>query len=361
MAEEKYLVVKGSAGLGNRLLVLAYAIRYAQETDRKLVIDWTDGMYGQKGVSSFADYFELKDMEYLTAVEQIPNWENASYYPASFGLKPKASIYELYLADASANLVRWVPKSLLAPGRFRLLHRFWRHRNTPDERAQQSDMGAIRAFLEGPHKHLLYGQDLPLNLAHQVVMFADFAPFHEDTPTIFRQMIQPVSYLQEAISQFAELHSLASQALGLHIRQTDKQGTQVLSRLFPHIDSFLDKIDRIFLATDNPTVKQELIDRYGEGRVLVQASYLPDVQAELTRARGGIHHLMLEKGGDQVALHARESVLDMWLLSRCAYLLYQGNSSFSRIASYLHHSPDQVRDWFELVAPGKVADRLKGV
>ena len=41
----KYLLVKGAAGLGNRVFALVTAILYAKLSDRTIAIDWRDSQY----------------------------------------------------------------------------------------------------------------------------------------------------------------------------------------------------------------------------------------------------------------------------------------------------------------------------
>lgn len=59
MRNKKYLVLKGCAGLGNRLITLMGAIRYCERTQRILYVDWADGMFDQEGQNAFTQYFEL--------------------------------------------------------------------------------------------------------------------------------------------------------------------------------------------------------------------------------------------------------------------------------------------------------------
>lgn len=57
---QKRIVIKGFAGLGNRLRTIASGIEYAQKTNRKVIIDWSDGMFAEEGINAFDKYFILK-------------------------------------------------------------------------------------------------------------------------------------------------------------------------------------------------------------------------------------------------------------------------------------------------------------
>jgi hypothetical protein len=55
---EKVLIVKGKAGLGNRLLSALGSILYAQISRRRLYVDWGDRGYSRDRQNSFPAFFE---------------------------------------------------------------------------------------------------------------------------------------------------------------------------------------------------------------------------------------------------------------------------------------------------------------
>ena len=56
--ESKFLLVKGRAGLGNRMLCALTAILYARLTGRRLIIDWSDDTYSNDRSNAFHHYFQ---------------------------------------------------------------------------------------------------------------------------------------------------------------------------------------------------------------------------------------------------------------------------------------------------------------
>src|SRR5438067_4802926 len=54
---ERYLLVKGRAGLGNRMLALLIGILYGRLSRRRLVVDWSDRTYSDDGENVFHRYF----------------------------------------------------------------------------------------------------------------------------------------------------------------------------------------------------------------------------------------------------------------------------------------------------------------
>ncbi len=55
--KKRVLIVKGKAGLGNRLLSVLGGILYCQLYDRLLCVDWSDGTYAPKGEDAFPMVF----------------------------------------------------------------------------------------------------------------------------------------------------------------------------------------------------------------------------------------------------------------------------------------------------------------
>src|SRR6187200_1431133 len=59
MSNGRYVVVKGRFGMGGRIAVMLSAYRYAQETDRDLIVDWNDYAYYSPGVGDvYQNLFE---------------------------------------------------------------------------------------------------------------------------------------------------------------------------------------------------------------------------------------------------------------------------------------------------------------
>src|SRR5262249_5608534 len=59
---DRVLLVKGTAGMGNRLLALASGIVYATLAGRRVAVDWRDGVYGERGRNVFFEYFTPDDL-----------------------------------------------------------------------------------------------------------------------------------------------------------------------------------------------------------------------------------------------------------------------------------------------------------
>ena len=75
------VIVKGVAGLGNRLFTLAWAARVGRSLNRTIIADWSDGQIGPKGVDLFSEYFssELIDSGLVSDWRIHSTSEDAAY------------------------------------------------------------------------------------------------------------------------------------------------------------------------------------------------------------------------------------------------------------------------------------------
>src|SRR6476660_4408245 len=75
-SEAKYVVVKGKAGLGNRMLSAMTGILYARLCGRRIVVDWSDLTYSNDGSNVFPRLFLLPDSD-----AKLPPGARESVYP----------------------------------------------------------------------------------------------------------------------------------------------------------------------------------------------------------------------------------------------------------------------------------------
>ena len=77
MSTNKFLLIKGRAGLGNRIIFLLSALLYARLSERRTVVDWCDGQYADSGINAFPLLFESTSVGSLA---ELP--EHGSVNPA---------------------------------------------------------------------------------------------------------------------------------------------------------------------------------------------------------------------------------------------------------------------------------------
>ena len=345
MPKEKYCVIKGIAGLGNRLITLERGIQYAQSTGRKLYVDWRDGMNGPRGANVFYQYFKLNSVDHITDPSEIVERlsRGGQIYPPLFGMPNfNAPLHDTY---------RYVPPSLIKNSKAKyLLSLFFPHKMgtlvgsdywTPKD-APTTTSGYKRTI-----KSYRSANDFPLGAAlskrlkEDVVVFADFQPIC--VWNNLRNHIALNNAYQDKIRKFA-LENRLSQAIGIHVRHTDKKSPVRLSKLMERLNVLVgSKPDtRLFVSTDNVDIEETFRRRFGD-KLIVYPKNTPSTSGK------GIHHWARCCKDEDLKREIFEGGLaDMWLLSMTKYLFRQGNSSFSKISSWLRSDTSRVFDWLKL-------------
>ena len=299
MTGEKYLLVKGTAGLGNRLESLLTAMLYARLSDRRLLIDWTDDFYATGGINVFPLYF------------QCPLYDPGLAIPDTLSVSPPiwrgnlhASAYEMrqrYLGDARGRGI-------------------WRQFSIDLERLDQDEELAVI---------WLYAEQVDLLRRHFVGPFAGFA--EADSATILRRAIRENLSLQPHLRQrVAEFERAAFRrpTVGVHVRYTDYRAG--LGAILWRLARLLRREPglQVFLATDNQRIKRLFETVFPSvistphwypawtGRPLHKGSRRPDP---------------IERGA--------EALVDLYLLAACDYLIVDRGSSFGHVAALLSEAP----------------------
>ncbi|NQY68380.1 MAG: hypothetical protein HRT72_11755, partial [Flavobacteriales bacterium] len=94
-----------------------------------------------------------------------------------------------------------------------------------------------------------------------------------------------------------------------------------------------------FLATDNADIEKRFIDEVG-GNLITNSKEFPEFNKDK-----GIHYWAINDDSKTHLLRKifEESIDDLWMLSMCDQLFYQGNSTFSQLAALL--SKGVCLDW----------------
>jgi hypothetical protein len=253
---DQYVVVKGCAGLGNRLMTIASALEYAQKTNRLLYVDWTDGFFAPRGSNAFNQLFDISSTLFTDNIEYKDSF---TFYPAAAQKLPHDfCIYDFFQVRQPRN--RYIRKCL------KIL-------NNVVEIKYQMWVGKDSSRLE-------FGQNLPLKLNENIVIYADYIPKFSKEYLI--KNVKPEAKIAEKIEAYIRENNLEHDSAGLHIRATDKKPLKDFMTFCEKLDKFVQKkgIQRIYLATDNVEVENELKRRYG-AMICVWPKFLPEI------SRGG--------------------------------------------------------------------------
>lgn len=297
--DTKTLLIKGKAGLGNRILSTLTGMVYGQMSSRRIIVDWSDGAYAAKGINAFPLLFSSPVFTPDMPIPQTndvtpPVWRDhlthsveqmiGTYDPKRFS---DPTIYRKYCCDlADIDL----PQTLAV---------YWSY--LPKFRR-------IRRHFKGQFAHL--------NGMSESRIIAELLP----------EFITPLPVITGPVDQFVSKHFKAP-VIGVHVRHSDRKSP--IEKICRSIDRLLMKEpgSQIFLATDNRAVENDLKSRYQN--IIVTEKWLPSPGE-------AIHY---NKSDIDPTKSAIEALIDIYLLARCDYLIYPGGSTFSYLARCIGDFP----------------------
>lgn len=337
---QKYLLIKGCAGIGNRLFTLASAIRYAKASGRAVIVDWRDGVFAAAGKDAFRLFFRLEGVQEgdLGLISTTDN--SFSVYPTPMKEHLQERLYDCFAACSSVRL-KLIPRINHFRGRLSRLSQFWYFR--PGDNFNKpifSDSAALSGLFSG--QHLEYGHKLSLHHKEDVVIFADYWP-RDVAGKDFSQIRISHELLQKA-QKLADEIGINKSTVGLHIRCSDKKPGKEFGRLRQLLERQVKQGWKIFLATDNQSIETEFQSCFGPSLLALPKFYPNNNNEE------NIHQWSMRQGDYSHAERIyEESLLDILLLASCPCIYYQGNSSFSRISLILNDGRSEARDWLKMV------------
>jgi hypothetical protein len=315
----KHLIIKACAGLGNRLVTVFSAIKYCEINNRILVIDWSDGQFDKKGVDAFRKCFDFNNVK-LEEIENIEHWLDYSHSSDLFKQHKSEGVYDLYVNKQSSF---WgnLPIKLFVFAWLKKLRRRW------------------QPIVKGNYFNSLNsGSDLPNNLKDEVLYYVDFLPYinYDELPKYLS--LKP--FIVEKIDRFVNDNNL-EKGVGIHIRNTDKRPTSDVQKVIDHI-LVKHKNIPVYLSTDSIEIEALFL------KAIPNLVLFPKTKPKLNGE--GLHQWALHNDPKEEFKYSlfEESVIEMFLLSKCQYLYYQGNSTFSNISKVYHIDKINCYDWLKL-------------
>lgn len=312
-------------------MVLCSAIEFCKKTGRILVVDWSDGVFAARGANIFPKFFSIRDFPQTSNMQEIlANIGHLSCYPSAFKGNPESGGYD-HFVHARNDFFMKLPRAVLINERLKMLHGFWLH-------SSKAAPASGRAFLKEAfdHRNFSLGHDLSTSHPEDVLFYFDFTP--NRLKQTFMNHISLNEDVLKKINSFVSENNLANNSIGVHVRSTDKKPQKPLEALFAGIARLNLKDPKIFLATDNKEISRQVKSKFNA--VIEYPKLMPEVRT------GGMHLWAKYSGHpEQGERILEESIVDMWLLSKCEYLLYQSNSTFSLISAYLHKEISRAVAW----------------
>ena len=302
--ENRYLIVKGKAGLGNRLMCLLAAMLYAEMSGRRLCVDWTVPGYGnQRTLNLFPHLFAAP----ANAIEIEALDPVTSVTPSLWCGNLNRSVDEL-MAPYDRQSLEWdQDPRLIALS------------SIDQRRLDYRETIAVRwAWLA----------DLDELRPHMNAHYADLAGLSEMEilRTVARLRLDVSPEIKELVDEFRR-ESFAGVTIGVHVRYSDRKCPY---QGYPaRIDQILSHYPdaSIYLATDNSDVEGFFRERYP--RLLTRQKWFSPPGRPLHRGNHEVDMLRREK----------DALVELCLLSQCDHLLYHSRSSFGAMASILSQAP----------------------
>lgn len=294
---QRFLVVKPTGGMGNRLLGLMCAVPYSLMTGRQLYVDWSDFMYSDRGENVFPRLFKLRGVPYSYRLPQA-----ADVYPEFWRNElTKSSLVEQLgidhmdprvMDETRIGLSRRYPQTVAA---------FWSFNLDP-----------MRAALDHFREHL--------------PQFSNFT-VDDICAQVMKKHILPRPAVSDQVNEFAAKH-FTDPMIGVHIRHTDMR--MPLEETLRAVHELKQNLGaRIFLATDNQAIERTLARQFGDDLVTMPKRY-PD---------NGKHLHSHRVAGMTNYEKALDAAVEMYLLARCDAIVRYQPSTFALISWYISDIP----------------------
>lgn len=333
---ERFFILKGCAGLGNRLSSLAWAIDYCKDSRRTLCVDWSDGVFGKPGENVFDNYFQLKGLPCVTDPSFIiARADRRDVFPQVWKGNPVQALWDVY-DDQLCVLSRLqrIFLKLITLGRWKVFNA-WFLRGISKSRIGQ--WLALIELEKGDCMPVM--QSYPRDISQRVVVASDYNPSFDRETYVSHVQLQPE--MQKKMDEIARQLDIDSDTIGIHLRQTDWKWGAAVDVLLNRLSGWIQgKSVKIFLATDSQTALDAVKEAFPQ--TIVYPKFLPTEH----ESSGGLHHLGYEK--KDAALSQKvlfESIVDMYLLSRCGELWHQSGSTFSLFANVWADPSQKLVDW----------------
>jgi hypothetical protein len=290
-ASSRMVLVKGRAGLGNRMLSALTGLLYARLSGRRLLIDWSDPTYSQDGSNVFHLLFHC------------PASRPGQEIPSTGSVRP--SIWQGNLSDSCPRLEE----------RYRDMGRKleWRESSIDLRRLDYpEDVVVVWTF----------NDQVERMRSHLDASCEEFrgVPRHAILSSLLGNEMVLQQDMRSRVDRFRAAYFKGTM-VGVHVRYTDHRAN--LWMILKQLDALLSREigARIFLATDNAEIRRLFERTYGD--VVTTEHWYP---------RPG-HNAHRNWSCPDRTENAREALTDLYLLAECQYLIVDTSSSFSRVAT----------------------------
>jgi hypothetical protein len=302
VATPTYVLVKGNAGLGNRLYAVLAAALYARLSGRRLLVDWTDRQYSNDGSNVFQQFFVARFAgEGVCDHDDIPDTDSVN--PWMWRGHLRTSAHEMLMAHAPEALSDPLAGAIVSFDPSRLDH---------DE--ELLVMWSYNPLIKQMRRHFRGALTAWRRLAELAIL---------------RRLMHDTLELHPSIAgRIADIRRGWGDGplIGIHVRHTDKRTN--LRKIKAHLAAYHRQFSEagIFLATDSGQVEQDF--RRDCPGLLTVPNWYP--------TSGRLH------GREECPDHSQnlaEALIDLYMLAGCEHLMINGSSSLGYLAQVAGNTP----------------------
>jgi hypothetical protein len=331
--DARYVLSLRRTGLGDRLVCLAAACKYARDTKRTLVIDWRNSIYGRKSHGLFG--FRRPDHEnlFLSCFEPLSSIGSVPIVAADdfdTGALPRPVFPKVWEYGALMSRPWSAP-----PGGF------------PGDKERAVEI--IRSGEDRPERTVVFN-----DCVNDGIVLAEEA-------RAILSALRPAAGIAKQVASFADQNRFADGVIGVHVRNGNGGDIMGHARFWTSFAPAIDRVvraiaaarDRLgfeapaFLCTDSSDVQSALSARVAKLLVRPKAFRRP--------GRGELHV------GRGAARGVGDALIEMALLARCQVLIrYPPGSFFSFYAAVMkaHADEDRSTTLYDLQQPWDASDPL---
>jgi hypothetical protein len=289
--DERFLLVKGVAGMGNRILSVLTASLYARLSGRRLIVDWSDESYSTGGVNAFHRFF-LSPL--CPADAELPVTDSVA--PAIWRGRLQESAWTMSAAQATRDARRALSIDLTRLDHPETVAVMWLYRDRVD---------LLRSHCRGEWEDL--------RESSRAVVLRRLA----------QETLAPHPDIQARLDRFTRDH-FDRRTVGVHVRFTDYR-TRLWAALRT-LDRMLrrDPALQVFLATDSEHVARMFETRFPR---VVMAQHPDSPGPGRPLHYGAVRPDPID--------HGIEALTDLYLLAECDDLIVDTGSSFADVATLL--------------------------
>lgn len=331
MSANRFVILKGNAGFGDRLNTLLETIEYAQRTNRILVVDWRDSHWSHDGTTGFEHYFNINMENYMTMDEFVKIY---SWNPRDSMLQPawKFSIYpNIWKGNITHRILGCDDHANCKLGIKCYYSNTYRQWNTSIQEIYKRGKDIIPSIVVCPSSHRSYYK---------------FNYF---------KFIVPKDYLLQKIINVMKLNEIKPNTYDiLHLRTCDKEwnGGRRLAKtqdvefiksknnyfqyLAQQYETTENKADKLIIISDSIKLAIEWSKLYTKGNVLKNRKHIEN-------GVSGIHDTQSILPISKVELND-DTLIDYYLMIFSKNIISDGDSYFSNSAKQMKNHCEIILD-----------------